>query len=820
MKKVIHKTLILFLLVTLIMMNLNYSIVYATQVGNGTKVLPDTEQSGGTTVDTNTDSTDTITGTVAENITGTTAANGKGQAADGTKTEDAAGENTKDSDSNKSEVQSGIIEAILNTEINTVKANKKIPEIPNTPYQKYFSFETTRAMKGIVGTTSFYFNMPNYWDTKFVYVGVAYEVSSLVTNDVPASLTFLVNDVPVYSCFIEYDKGKEQTAYFTIPLDKLKEGFNLLEISSYVRIYDSEGCTEDQSWSNWVNIKDSSYVYAGYDLLGNDKISYYPYPFISTVNPTGEHTGIIVPDNALNGELAAAMYLLADISTSTTDQNEISISQFKDVASKGIAKKIIVSTTANLPAEFNKYLQVNLAEDSLAAETYVLSDRTMIRLVKDEQDNPMLLIVTDKEENLMEAVHMLLDEDRITQEKSNIAFVQEGSAQIVYDSKQLSQLVAGSYTIEDLMGQGMTYVGPFHNEQVLYLPFGNDYVLSSDGKISLKFRYSENLDFDRSLITVFWGEVPIASKKLAKENAVADELTFTMPSDVIGTNTSSIKIAFDLEIKDLFCTMRQDQMPWAYVTSDSMLYLPAKDNNVVSFDYFPSPFQKKGMFDSVLIVVGDDLKEQELELLGKAVSVYGYQVEPYGTLKVIRASEFSESDADYNIITVGTLQNSFLAKINSNLHFQLNSAGDAFVSNSKLVLSEQYAKSIASFQLIASPFTNDRTIFANDRTIFAVASTGTDSTAIAIRFLQDNEERWNLEGDCVLVDSEKDLKSFVFLETKAVEDKPSVGEFVKENKQTVLFTIMSAAAMIMLLTISILILSRAKQYKRKEDSES
>ncbi len=815
MKKVIHKTLILFLLVTLIITNLNYSTVYATQAGNGTTVLPDTEQSGGTTGDTNTDSagnTDTSTGidTTAEDTKGTTTA-------DGTKTEDknVAGEGTKDSDSDASKEQSSIIEAILNTDINTVKANKNIPEIPSTPYQKYFTFDTTRAMKGIVGTTSFYFNMPNYWDTKFVYVGIAYEVSSLVTDDVPASLTFLVNDVPVYSCFIEYDKGKEQTAYFTIPLDKLNEGFNLLEISSYVRIYDSEGCTEDQSWSNWVNIKDSSYVYAGYDILNDDKISYYPYPFISTVNPTGEHTGIIVPDNALNGELAAAMYLMADISTSTTDQNEISLSQYKDVVSKGITKKIIISTTANLPAEFNRYLQVNLAEDSLAAETYVLSDRTMIRLVKDEQDNPLLLIVSDKEENLMEAVHMLLDEDRLTQEKNNIAFVQEGSAQIVYDSKQLSQLVAGSYTIEDLMGQGMTYVGPFHNEQVLYLPFGNDYVLSSDGKISLKFRYSENLDFDRSLITVFWGEVPIASKKLTKENAVADELTFTMPSDIIGTNASSIKIAFDLEIKDLFCTMRQDQMPWAYVTSDSMLYLPAKDNNVVSFDYFPSPFQKKGMFDNVLIVVGDDLQEQELELLGKAVSMYGYQVEPYGTLKVVRASEFSEADADYNIITAGTLQNSFLAKINSNLHFELNSAGDAFVSNSKLVLSEQYAKNIASFQLIASPFP-----VAKDRTIFVVASTGTDSTAIAKGFLQDNEERWNLEGDCVLVDSENDLKSFVFLEAKAVEEKPSVGEFVKENKQTVLFTIMSAAAMIMLLTISILILSRAKQYRRKEDNES
>ena len=41
--------------------------------------------------------------------------------------------------------------------------------------------------------------------------------------------------------------------------------------------------------------------------------------------------------------------------------------------------------------------------------------------------------------------------------------------------------------------------------------------LSDAGKITLNFRYSENLDFDRSMITVFWGDVPIASKRLEKD---------------------------------------------------------------------------------------------------------------------------------------------------------------------------------------------------------------------------------------------------------------------------------------------------------------
>ena len=144
--------------------------------------------------------------------------------------------------------------------------------------------------------------------------------------------------------------------------------------------------------------------------------------------------------------------------------------------------------------------------------------------------------------------------------------------------------------------------GRFNKEERIYLPFENDYILSSEGKITLKFRYSENLDFTRSLITVFWGDVPIASKKLQKENAEGDELIITMPSDVVGSTSKSIKITFDLEIADLLCTLRQDQMPWSYIAEDSVLYLPSQTNSISSFSYIPSPYQNKGRFADTLVV--------------------------------------------------------------------------------------------------------------------------------------------------------------------------------------------------------------------------
>jgi hypothetical protein len=715
---------------------------------------------------------------------------------------------------NTSEDEPEAMDIIKNSDnMNMDKANTVIPEIPDTPYHKYFMFDTTRVMKGIFASSSFYFNVPDYWDTQFVYVGIAYEVSSLVTGDVPASLTFLVNDVPVYSCYIKYDEGKEQMAYFAIPIKLLKQGYNMLSISSYVKIYSSEGCTEDQSWSNWVNIDGNSFVYAGYDLVDDQsKISYYPYPFISSVNPSGEHTGILVSDTAADGELSAAMYLMADISTLTEEEDKISLCKYQDAAEKGITNKILISTTGDLPQELQKYLKKDYNDTSAGAEVYDLSSRAMVRFVHDQDNNPLLLIVADKEADLMEAAQMLLDDDRISQEKNSITFVNEGTAATVSESKKLSQLVAGSYTIDGLAGQGLSYIGPFHSEQTIYLPFGNDYVLSSAGKISLKFRYSENLDFTQSLITVFWGDVPIASKRLTKENAASDELTFTMPSDVVGTSASSIVIAFDLEIAGLFCSMRQDEMPWAYVTGDSMLYLPSRENNVLSFNYFPSPYQQQGIFDDVMIVVSDNIESSELELLSKAIALYGYQVSPYGSIKVIKASEFDEKDSDYNIITVGTYNNTFIQKINGYLPFQYNSAGDAFNSNNKLVLSDGYARDIAAFQLLNSPY-------SAERSIFAICATGEATLNQAYSFLENNQDRWKLKGDCVLLDSDQDLKSFTFIEKQESEDKPSIQEFVKDNKKSLIFTIMAAASMIMLLTASILILTRARKYNKKEDKD-
>jgi len=720
-------------------------------------------------------------------------------------------ENLSEEDESKDEVLKDIINSDPSTAENPTSVR---PDIMKTTYRQYFSFGTTRVLKGILASSSLYFSIPKYWDTKVVYAEIEYDVSKLVTGDIPASLTFLVNGILVSSCNITYQDGSTQLAYIEIPKDILKEGYNSLEVVSYVRIYDSEGCSEDQSEANWINIKENSYIYAGYELEDHEnKISYYPYPFISTANPTGLGTAILVSDKATNGEMAAALYLMADISTETGDENQIMLGLYKDATTTNAKNKIIISQTENLPEEYRKYLKENPDSTDANEPLQDLSTRAMIRFVDDANHNPLLLIVSDKEENLMEAVNMLLDTDRVSQEKLSTTFINENSTQFIYESKMLSQLVAGNYTIDGIAGGGLTYVGPFHQEKIIYLPFGNDYVLSSAGKITLKFRYSENLDFNRSLITVYWGDVPVASKKLKKENVSDDELSFTMPSDVVGTSVSDIKIVFDLEIAELFCTMRQDQMPWAYVTGNSVLYLPSRENTKLSFEYFPSPYQNNGIFSDVMIVTSDNPDSEELNLLGKIIALYGYEVAAYGGIKVIHASEFSEADADYNIITVGApAKNSFLKTLNSSLSFQYDETGDAFISNSSLVLSDHYSRDIAAFELLKSPF-------VNERAVLAVCGTNDATLNQALRFLELKKKRWELKGDCVLLDSDLETKTFEFMKGEVQEEKPTIQEFVEQNKQPVIFTVMSIAAMCMLLLSAVLILIRSRKRGKNEEDQ-
>ncbi len=425
----------------------------------------------------------------------------------------------------------------------------------------------------------------------------------------------------------------------------------------------------------------------------------------------------------------------------------------------------------------------------------------------------VLVVTAQNDADLFEGVAMLLDEDRLIQEKNSYAFVPSGSAEIMIRNLAISDLIENGDTIKSITNQdGIDFVGPFHQEKTVYLPLSGGFVLGEGGKVELKMRYSDNLDFDRSLVTVYWGDTPVASRKLDREKTSLDVFSFLMPSDVVGTHAASIKIAFDLEIKELYCTKRADQMPWAYVSGESTLYLPAGSGSTYDLALRPYPFQRLSYFNSLAVVVPDRMSDAEYALFGRLAALFGSGASPYGNLGVWYASSYPAQTENRNVILLGTwLDNVQIRALNDLLSFKYSEEGNRFESNQQILLSEDYSTSIAVLQLIRSPWQEGRAIL--------VASAPNDTALTQIdRFSSVAENTWAFAGDAFLIDSELETRSYRFLEELTLE-KATLQERLQEHKEALLFTLISTGSMFLILVAVLLILLRYRRNRREEEKK-
>lgn len=663
------------------------------------------------------------------------------------------------------------------------------------------TFFYRKTLKGIYSSSDLYFYVQDYWDTKYAYARIQYDVSQLIESS-SSSVTFSINNIPIQSYKLEYKEGSSQILYVKIPMEQVRTGFNSFSISAYARLYDEQGCVDDYSDANWLSISDVSYVRCGYESKDPDhKIAYYPYPFMSTYNTTGKGLTIAVSDESAPGEVAAAMNIMGDLSSHIKEKNDIQICRLSDLKNTNPNRTILISDYNNLSSEYKDRI----------TESPDTSGNSTVNFVDDSNGNPLLIITSLDDSSLSEAAFMLMDQSRRRQESGGYALVEKGSAQLAVNAAKQSDMAALNYTLEDITGNGLMYVGPFHQEKNIYLPVSMGFKLAEGGKIALKFRYSENLDFNRSLITVFWGDIPVASKKLSRDKALGDELTFEMPDDVIGTSASNLKVSFDLEIPDLICSPRQSDMPWAYVSKESTIFLPSATDVTLSFNSKVSPFNRNGTFNDILLVLSDSPTTSELNLLGQAIAMYGNEAKPYGTITVIRAAEFNPEEGDYNIITAGTLKgNGFISRINDSLAFKFSQDGDSFVGNEQLILSREYAGKIGIMQLLKSPY-------SLNRGMLVLTGSSEQTLQNLQKCLRDLSKREELKKDCVIIDPDMSVTSLQFIRAEEAKEGPTLAEKMIRNKKSLVFTAISTAAMFLMLIAVVIMLLRIRMYKKRNE---
>lgn len=634
--------------------------------------------------------------------------------------------------------------------------------------QKTYPLGSDVVFRGVFSSHSWFFNTDreNFWRVNSAELEFNYSINQILDKNAKAYLTFSVNGIPFKSQEVKYKKDTTtQTIKLTIPKKLITVGSNEIKVESYSRISDLP-CVDDVNNANWLTINKNTKVVVNFNKLRADNmISNFPYPFIEVSDEKKSNNQIVIPDKNDNSEISDSLMLNTHLGGLIKDQKyNGTISKYSDMSKN--KNTIFVGLYENLPKELKKEVNGGKA---------ISDNEGILKLIDSpytKTDNTKVLIITAKNDKYLEkAVRTLMNESIVKQLNISEYKVTENVDELDKLDKDIDKV-----KFSKLAGDNILLKGPFRRSVNLGYSIPKNKILAVGGQVSLNFRYAENLDFDRSLVTVYINKVPIGSKKLTQDKANGDSVVFNIPNDIKDTSYLDIEVAFDLEMKNTWCEKRQEETPWAYVTGDSYIYIPTADNTNYYFKQYPSPFIKDNNLNDLLLVVPKDINSSDLTALGDMFSYIGNDVHyNRGSLTVASGDNVGDLKNDKNIIVYGTPKNNeFIKEINNNLWFKYKDNFTAFDSNAKEFLTDPYSKEISTFQLDVSPFNSQRGMLV-------MTAPNENILKDSLEYIS-TDKVYKLNGDSAIIDSYGNVKNFKMKEEK--DTKPVFDKFKEASTLT------------------------------------
>ncbi|HRX08188.1 MAG TPA: hypothetical protein P5559_03380, partial [Candidatus Limiplasma sp.] len=167
--------------------------------------------------------------------------------------------------------------------------------------------------------------------------------------------------------------------------------------------------------------------------------------------------------------------------------------------------------------------------------------------------------------------------------------------------------------------------------------------------------------------------------------------------------------------------------------------------------------------------------------------------------------DIDELNADDNLVVIGGGSNNALIQaLNGMLYIAYNDTFTGFASNEKIILEEPYASGLGAIELMPSPY--------NDKRAMLVLSAPQESgLALITRLVSEEEMRWNLADDAVLINARATISAYKFREQDSLAaEKPSLMTSVSQNASTIVFAMIGIAVMAILLLAVTMVLIRIR----------
>lgn len=653
-------------------------------------------------------------------------------------------------------------------------------------YVSSTSFSTNHYMVGLFTQISQGFNVGD-WDLVDGQLTLSFSTTQLVSEYL-STITISINGVRIYSENVPVTDGLRRELVVKLPVEHIVQGFNTVAIEGYIRTYNGLPCVDDVTSANWMNVFKESFIEISYTPVAPCTTIDEFYSCLTSIDALeNNQSAVVVPTGFDDNEIAAAFMTLAGVSSrATKDYQNIDLLAADSLERVADKKYVIyIAKPGQLPAELQ----------SAVAQVGDVGDSAALLLLITGATNVLVVTASDGT-GLNKAAAELSNAMTMHQLKSTVKLI--GKDEDVYIRKE------GVTQYTSLTETGTYMDGPFRQKIDYYIDFANNRKLAYGSELELYFRYSQNLDFDRSLVSVYVNNVPIGSRKLSVAKVDGDHLVLNIPTDIEVTGSFTLSVAFDLEVKDLWCTLRQNENPWAYISKESALKLNSSEVPYYLFENYPYPFISDGEFNNLVMVLPDSNTSIDLTLMGGFMLTLG-QFLKYNTgeFSVVRASGQIDFN-DQNVIAVGTYENNaVIAGLNDKLFFRFGENGTAIQSNEKLLIEAGYGRTLATAQLVESPYSNIR------NAIMVLASANESDLGKALAYFADTTELWKLYGDGFVADGD-DIYLYRFKEENKKVIDPTE-DFYERTDIIRLLYIVGAVFIILVMAIVFIII----RYRRK-----
>ncbi|APX73417.1 cellulose biosynthesis cyclic di-GMP-binding regulatory protein BcsB [Companilactobacillus allii] len=638
-------------------------------------------------------------------------------------------------------------------------------------YTQQFQNSTT-TLSGRSVESNMYLTKMDYWDVKKVTFNFNFQVSQLATRDM-SDITVSLNGVKFYS-FRPSKKTGTQSKTITVPV-KLLGGSNKLQIEGQILSSDNNDNYQlAQTPANWLTIEKGSNVNFEYDLKDADDTidSFYDH-FSGQDTISYARSRIATANDPTPYELTASMIALAGESrVITTVNDQIPVVKMDKINSSDGDYVMVIAKYNHLASEFKKQISSEEINGRGVIKTYYNGGKRY-------------LIVTANTGSLLKKAARFVANAELMKESTQ-------STEYITDSTATFTSSLHDNGVKTLTSSIDTITGAGHRESDYLVSLPNDRTNADGSEVYLKFRYSKNLNFHRSLVTIKINGTTLGSKKLSSVRADNDTLTVKVPRGLDLGNSFTVSVGFDLEMEDQNSS-DNSQTPWAEVDTQSKMYVKSKRSNDLLFSNYPTLFINNQTYDNIAVVAPNKLSDDDFKTLTNVFNLIGnFSKSNTGNIQFYSKMPSKNVLKNKNVIVIGTPKNNAMIKsLNSKLYFKYSKNFSRIISNEKLSIEHNYGKTIGTAQLLRSPYNDKRGMLvvtgANDNAVY-LAST-------QINF-QANIQQYS--GDGIVVDTNNTHYGYRFKKNKAIDKSLTTKQLISNNTQLIIYLVLALVAIIII----------------------